>query len=105
MSYHHKPIRKFDLEGSIYDDAHIERLKHEYIALVVLGMKEEGYVPRYEIDVDFTLEYVGYGYRFKVSVYGSFVGKRKAQEIDGLDGYRPRYAPGVKSNQGDKKTV
>ncbi len=104
-NYHHKPIKRFELEGSIYDDAHIDRLKSEYIALLVLGMKNDGYVPRYEIDVDFTIEYTGYGYQFRISIYGVYVGKKQAQVIDGMDGYHPRFAPGIKTNEDSKKTV
>jgi hypothetical protein len=93
MSYHHKPIKRFELEGTIHDDALIDRLKTEYIALLVLGMRADGYVPRYDVDNDFTLEYTGDGYKFELSVYGSFVGKKRSQTISGMDGYHPRLAP------------
>ncbi len=106
MTLHHKAIRRFQVEGSIYNDAHIQRLRTEYLALLVLSMKTDGYVPRYEIDPDFTIDYQGAdGYAFKLSVYGCFVGKKKAQMIDGMTGYTPRFAVGVEQEEPVKKEV
>ncbi len=106
QSYHHRPIKRFELDGSIYDDAHIDRLKSEYLALLVIDMKMKGYVPRYEIDPDFTVEFIpGRGYEFRMSIYGTYVGKRKAQYIDGLDGYRARYAAGVQHKELSQEEV
>jgi hypothetical protein len=57
-SLHHKPIKRFYLEGDIYDDAtYISRLKTEYIRILVMEMRLSGYVPRLDIDPDFTIEY------------------------------------------------
>lgn len=94
MSFHHKSIKKFQIEGTLYDDAHIQRLKREYIALVVLQMRAKGYALREDIDIDFTLEYKGEkrGYDFKLSVYGVYVGLKKAQEIDRIYGYKVQYS-------------
>lgn len=106
MSFHHKSIKRFELEGTIHDDAHINRLKIEYMALLILGMKTDGYVPQLDLDPDFTIEYLGNrGYHFKMSVYGVFLGKKRAQEVDALTGYKPRYAPGVDAKESAKKTV
>jgi hypothetical protein len=44
-NFHHKPIHKFDMEGEINDEAAIGRLKNEYIRMLVLKMKLDGYVP------------------------------------------------------------
>lgn len=87
-SYHHKPIKKFDLSGSIHDDAAIGRLKIEYIRLLTTEMKIAGYVPRLDIDIDFTIEYneLKQIFEFKLSIYGIHVGKKKAEWILGIDG-------------------
>jgi hypothetical protein len=85
---HHKPIKRFDLDGNIYDDSAILRLKTEYIRLLVSEMKISGYVPRFDIDPDFTMRYNEQAeiFEFKLSIYGIYIGKKKTEWIIGLDG-------------------
>ena len=85
MSYNHKRIEKFSLEGEIFDDSHISRLKDQYVFMIVNAMRNKGYVPRYDIDTDFTISYNGKTFDFKLSVYGVYVGKGKARCILGID--------------------
>lgn len=87
-SLHHKAIKKFCLEGDIYDDATIARLKTEYVKLLTLEMKLSGYVPRLDIDPDFTIEYniKAEIFRFTLSLHGVYVGKKKSEWIQGIDG-------------------
>lgn len=85
MSYSHKKITRFGLEGEIFDDAQIPKIKSQYIFMIVLGMKNKGYVPRYDIDPDFTVSYNGKTFDFKLSVYGVYVGKKRAQCVQGID--------------------
>ena len=87
--YSHKPILKFGLEGEIYDDSHIVRLKDQYIFMVVSAMKNKGYVPRLDIDTDFTIGYNGKTFDFKLTVYGVYVGKARAKCIAGIDKNTP----------------
>lgn len=100
--YSHKTIRRFGLEGEIFDDSHIPRLKDQYIFVVVSAMKNHGYVPRFDIDPDFTIGYNGKTFEFKLSVYGVYVGKAKARCIAGIDKDRPIQLPTtqkIKSNE------
>jgi hypothetical protein len=85
---HHKPIKRFSLDGNIYDDSAILRLKTEYIRLLVSEMKISGYVPRFDIDPDFTIRYNEKVeiFEFILSIYGTYIGKKKAKWIIGLDG-------------------
>jgi hypothetical protein len=53
--------------------------------MVINGMRNKGYVPRYDIDIDFTISYNGRTFDFKLSVYGVYVGKEKAKCILGVD--------------------
>jgi hypothetical protein len=85
MSYSHKKIQQFYLEGEIFDDSHISRLKDQYVFMLINGMRSKGYVPRYDIDTDFTISYNGKTFDFKLSVYGVYVGKVKAKCILGID--------------------
>jgi len=88
QNLHHKPIKKFDLDGNIYDDSAIIRLKNEYIRLLVSEMRILGYVPRFDIDPDFTIRYNEKAaiFEFKLSVYGIYIGKKRTEWIIGLDG-------------------
>ena len=56
-NFHHKSIKRFSLKGVIHDDSAIARLRGEYIRLVVSEMKLSGYVPKFDIDPDFTIDY------------------------------------------------
>jgi hypothetical protein len=86
---HHKTIKRFSVSGEIYTDSIIPRLKDEYIRTLVLAMRERGYVARIDIAPDFTIMYNGKGYDFDLSVYGVYVGKKRAQCINYLDGIKP----------------
>lgn len=73
------------MEGSIGDEAHIPRLKDEYIKIVKHQMEMVGYATRYDIDPDFTIEYNGSTFEFMLSLYGVYVGKRQAKCLAGVD--------------------
>jgi hypothetical protein len=92
---HHKPIKRFGLEGIIHDDSGLWRLRLEYTRLILVQMKVAGYVPRLDIPVDFTLEYnhKSQYFEFKISLYGIYVGKRKSEWILGVDETTVLYAP------------
>ena len=85
---HHKPIKTFRLDGIIKDDAAIPRLKVELIKLKKTEMRELGYVPRLDIDPNFTIEYnqTKEYFEFTLTVYGTYLGKTKSQCIQGIDG-------------------
>lgn len=97
--YHHKAIRRFDLDGIIYDDSAIPRLKIEYVRLITSEMRILGYVPRLDINNDFTIEYnvIKEYFEFKISVYGIYVGKKKSEWITGIDETRAIYIQPNKS--------
>ncbi len=98
----HKSIKRFSLDGQIYDDSFIPRLKNEYINILNTQMKLQGYAPRIDIDPEFTLEYDGRNYDFRLSVYGTFVGKRNAEWITALNGSKPIYIQKNKSEESSK---
>ena len=85
MSYSHRKITKFGLEGEIFDDSKIPKIKDQYINMICNGMRQKGYVPRYDIDPDFTISYNGKTFEFKLSVYGVYVGKKRAKCVKGID--------------------
>jgi hypothetical protein len=90
-SYHHKPIKRFCLDGIIHDDSMIGRLKEEYIRLLISEMKLSGYVPRIDLDPDFTIRYndIKNFFEFELSIHAVYAGKRKSEWIAGIDGTKP----------------
>jgi len=99
MAFLHKRIKRFQLEGKILDDSCIARMKEQYILLLSETMKDQGYVIRLDIEPDWSLKYTGNYYEFLLSVYGSYIGKRNAACIDGLDKNRPIYTRRNKSDE------
>lgn len=85
MAVLHKNIRRFFLDGEIYDESAIPRIKEQYILMLKTMMKTKGYLVRYDIDPDFSIMYNGKTFDFKLSLYGVFVGKRRAEWFDGVD--------------------
>jgi hypothetical protein len=89
VSFMHKKIKRFYIEGVINDDSAILRMRENYIRLLKDSMRLEGYVIRLDIDPDFSIEYNGSGYNFVLSVYGCFIGKKNALCIEAIDKNRP----------------
>ena len=99
--FHHKTIKRFNLDGIIADDSAIKRLKGEYIRLLVSEMRLSGYVPKFELEPDFTIDYnlKKKYFEFELTIYGVHVGKRKSEWIAGIDGTKPIYIPKSKSKE------
>jgi hypothetical protein len=59
-----------------------------------------GYVPRLDVDLDFTTSYneKAQYFEFELSVYGTYLGKRKSEWILGLDGSRAIHTHQIKSS-------
>jgi hypothetical protein len=101
VNLHHKPIKKFGIEGIIHDESVIARLKIEYIRLMILGMRLSGYVPRLDIDPDFTISYNRDNeyFEFKLSIHGTYIGKTKSECILGIDGTKIIYIQQSRSSE------
>jgi hypothetical protein len=106
-NFHHKPIKRFTLEGQIHDDSVIGRLKNEYIRLIITEMKISGYVPRLDIDPDFTISFNKKSeyFEFKLSVHGVYAGKKKSEWILGIDGTTPIYTQKNRLNESLQEQV
>jgi hypothetical protein len=107
LNVHHKPIKRFGLKGTIYDDSAIVRLRDEYGKLLLTEMKLLGYVPRLDIAQDFTLEYrqdKKY-FEFELTLYGVYVGKKKSEWIIGIDETKPIFTPQSKLNEFSQEQV
>ena len=53
---HHRPIKRFGIDGIINDESSIVRLRTEYSKLLDSEMRLSGYVPRLDINEDFTIQ-------------------------------------------------
>jgi len=86
--YHHKSIKKFNLDGIIHDESCIGRLREEYTRLLLAEMRLSGYVPRLDIDIDFTIDYNENKqyFEFEISIYGIYTGRKQSEWISGIDG-------------------
>jgi hypothetical protein len=100
-NFHHRPLKRFSLDGNIHDDSALWRLKNEYTALLFSEMRIAGYVPRLDISADFTIEYNEQKqyFEFKLSLYGVYVGKRKSEWITGIDETKAIYTQKSKSSE------
>lgn len=83
-----KKLKSFGMQGQIHDDAAIPRLRIEYQHLIESDMREQGYVPILDLDVQFSLSYDEPNdlYEFDIVVYGVYVGKKKAHLYEGFSG-------------------
>jgi hypothetical protein len=64
-------------------------------------MKIAGYVPRIDIDPDFTISFNQKSeyFEFELSVHGVYAGKKKSEWILGIDGTTPIYIQKSKLNE------
>jgi hypothetical protein len=106
-NYHHKPIKKFNLSGVIYDESAIGRLRQEYTRLIESEMRLSGYVPRLDIDIDFTIDYNEKKkyFEFEITVHGIYTGRKQSEWIEGIDVSRPIYTQKSKSKEFSQEQV
>jgi hypothetical protein len=105
--YHHKPIKKFYLDGIIHDESALGRLKAEYVRLLESEMRLSGYVPRLDITPDFTLDYNHKKkyFEFQLTVHGTYTGRKQSEWIAGIDGSTPIYTQKNKSKEFSQEQV
>jgi hypothetical protein len=106
-NYHHKSLKRFSLNGVIHDESAIGRLKNEYIRLLISEMKLTGYVPRFDIDADFTIDYNEKKryFEFELSLHGLYTGRKQSEWIAGIDGTKPIYTQKSKSSEYSQEQV
>jgi hypothetical protein len=106
-NYHHKPIKKFNLSGVIHDESALGRLKEEYVRLLESEMRLSGYVPRLDIQVDFTIDYNEKKkyFEFELTVHGIHTGRKQSEWIAGVDGSKPIYTQKSKSKEFSQEQV
>jgi len=95
----HRNIRKFSIDGEFLNDSLIPYTRAQYETLVVSDMRRGGYVPVLDLDTRWSTRYDSKTDRwyFELSVYGIYLGKKKAQKWEGLSGGTliPRVTPKI----------
>jgi hypothetical protein len=83
-----KQIHSFLIGGVIKDDASIKRIREMHERLLIQDMRSKGYVPVLDLDTQFSIEYNEKkdNYGFTLEIYGVYVGKKKAYQLEGFSG-------------------
>jgi len=76
------------MNGTINSDSDMVRLKEMYLKLLTDEMRSNGYVPVLDLDPQWSVKYNHQkdNYSFQLEIYGVYLGKRKAQEVEGFSG-------------------
>ena len=80
----HKQIKRFQVRVEFLDDAGIPRLKYQYESMLTHDMRSKGYSRVLDIDTNFSVEFNGETWLFLMTLYGVYVGKRKAWLSEGI---------------------
>jgi hypothetical protein len=89
-----RKIHDFWMSGVILDDSVFQSSRENYERLLVQQMRDKGYVPVLDMMPQFSVKYNQdkNEYGFNITMYGIFVGKKKAFKLEGFSGqgYLPR---------------
>jgi hypothetical protein len=80
----HKNIKRFQVEVKFKDDSEIIRLRAQYENLLTHDMRSRGYARVLDIDPSFSVEFTGETWAFLMTLYGVYVGKKKAWLSEGI---------------------
>jgi hypothetical protein len=84
----HKNIRRFTIDGVLKKDSDIPRIRAQYESLLVHDLRANGYIPVLDLDTQWATEYDidGDTWKFTLSVYGIYLGKKRAYKWEGFSG-------------------
>jgi hypothetical protein len=70
-------------------------------------MRLSGYVPRLDIDIDFTIDYNEKKkyFEFEITVHGIHTGRKQSEWIEGIDVSKPIYTQKSKSKEFSQEQV
>ncbi len=78
----HKPVRMFSESGVIHDDKYFIRIRDELERIMIEQMKDLGFLPIHDFGPFWSTTRINDHYSFRLTMYGSFAGKRKSQKYD-----------------------
>ncbi len=80
----HRQIKRFQVNVEFRDDSDIIRIRNQYENILVSDMRQKGYVRLLDIDPVFSVEFTGETWKFLMTIYGIYVGKKKAWDSEGV---------------------
>ena len=81
----HSNVKKFQVDGIMNDDADFPRLRSQFEDMLIKQMRDNGYIPVLDLGPYFSTEYRSDSkYNFIITAYGTYVGRRKAWELQGI---------------------
>ena len=80
----HKNIKRFQINVEFHDDSDMIRIKAQYESLLYQDMRGKGYARVLDIDTNFSVQFTGETWSFLMTMYGVYVGKRKAWQSEGI---------------------
>ena len=80
----HKPIKRFQVRVEFLDDSDMVRIKHQYESMLTHQMRDKGYLRVLDIDTNFSVEFDGSTWVFLMTLYGVYVGKKKAWHSEAI---------------------
>ena len=83
-----KNIKSFLISGVIGDDSGLAKAREKHERVLLLDMRSKGYVPVLDLESQFSIKYnkLKDNYSFFLEMFGVYVGKKKAREIEGFSG-------------------
>lgn len=78
----HKNIKVYHQSGQIRDDSDFIRIRREMIKVVTEQMHEDGFIPVHDLGPYWYTSMGDKKYYFDLMMYGIYVGKKKALQID-----------------------
>ena len=95
----HKNIKRFQVNVAFKDDSDMIRVRAQYENLLTQDMKGKGYARVLDIDPAFSVEFDGETWVFLMTLYGVYVGKKKAWQSEGITQGKliPRMLPTISS--------
>jgi hypothetical protein len=91
MKTAHRSIKRFSMDGRIISSTAFARMQQIYSEVLEEQMREAGYVPRLDLMPEWTTSYQKSYYEFEISIYGTYVGRKKAKCLEGVEGGKPVY--------------
>lgn len=78
------------VSGVIKDDAGIRKAREMHERILLQDMRSKGYVPVLDLESQFSIKYNDNkdNYSFFLEMFGVYVGKKKALEIEGFSGQK-----------------
>jgi len=80
----HKNIKRFQIKVTFKDYSDMIRVRNQYESLLDQDMKNKGYARVLDIDTNFSVEFTGETWAFLMTMYGVYVGKKRAWLSEGI---------------------